>query len=94
MVTYVRRWLPGQRWVVVVDGGFAAVSLLLAGVKRQVVMVSRLRWDAAPYQRPGPRRQGTHGPTPCQGKRQRNWQAWAARADTPWEEISLPSGHS
>jgi DDE superfamily endonuclease len=48
-----RRWLPGRRLVLVVDGGFAAVSLALACVKNKVVMVSRLRWDAALYHPPG-----------------------------------------
>jgi hypothetical protein len=47
MMKQVRRWLPGQRLVWVVDGGFAAVSLALACVTHHVVMVSRLRWDAA-----------------------------------------------
>jgi hypothetical protein len=49
MVQQVRHWWPGRRLVGVVDGGFAAVSLALTGVKCQVVMVSRLRWDAALY---------------------------------------------
>src|ERR687888_2452064 len=53
MMKQVRRWLPGRRLVLVVDGGFAAVSLALACVKQQVVMVSRLRWDAALYHPPG-----------------------------------------
>jgi hypothetical protein len=47
MMKQVRRWLPGQRLVLVVDGGFAAVSLALACVTHHVIMVSRLRWDAA-----------------------------------------------
>ena len=52
MMKQVRRWLPGYRVVLVVDGGFAAVSLALACVKQRVVMVSRLRWDAALQARP------------------------------------------
>jgi hypothetical protein len=47
MMKQVRRWLPGRRLVLVVEGGCAAVSLALACVKQQVVMVSRRRWDAA-----------------------------------------------
>jgi hypothetical protein len=54
MMQQVRRWLPGRRLVLAVDGGFAAVSLALACVKQQVVMVSRLRWDAALYHPPAP----------------------------------------
>jgi hypothetical protein len=40
MMQQVRRWLPGRRLVLVVDGGFAAVSLVLACLKKQVAMVS------------------------------------------------------
>jgi hypothetical protein len=47
MSTHVRRWLPGRRLVLVVEGGLAAVSRALACVQHHVVMVSRVRWDAA-----------------------------------------------
>jgi len=89
MMKQVRRWLPGHRLVVVVDGGFAAVSLALACVKQRVVMVSRLRWDAALYHPPGPQPPGKRGPKPLKGKRQRSLQAWAERSDTPWETVEV-----
>jgi hypothetical protein len=47
MMQQVRRWLPDRWLALVVDGGFAAVSLALACVKHHVVIVSRLRWNAA-----------------------------------------------
>jgi hypothetical protein len=87
MIQHVRRWLPGHRLVLVVDGGFAAVSLALACVKTRVVMVSRLRWDAALFHRPGPQPSGKRGPKPLKGKRQRSLQDWASRSDPPWEDI-------
>jgi hypothetical protein len=89
MITQVRRWLPGRRLVLVVDGGFAAVSLALACVKHHVVMVSRLRWDAALYHRPGPQPPGKRGRKPLKGKRQRSLQGWAERADTPWQTVEV-----
>ena len=89
MMKPVRRWLPGRRLVLVVDGGFAAVSLALACVKSKVVMVSRLRWDAALYHPPGPQPPGKRGPKPTKGKRQRRLQAWAERSDTPWETVEV-----
>jgi DDE superfamily endonuclease len=89
MMPQVRRWLPGRRLVLVVDGGFAAVSLALACVKRQVVMVSRLRWDAALYHRPEPQPSGKRGPKPLTGTRQRSLQGWVARSDTPWEGVEV-----
>jgi hypothetical protein len=89
MMKQVRRWLPGRRLVLVVDGGFAAVSLALACVKQQVVMVSRLRWDAALYHPTGPQPPGKRGPKPTKGKRQRRLQEWAVRSDTPWETVEV-----
>jgi hypothetical protein len=89
MMHQVRRWLPGRQLVLVVDGGFAAVSLALACVKSRVGMVSRLRWDAALYHPPGPQLPGKRGPKPLKGKRQRSLQAWASRADTPWETMEV-----
>ncbi len=89
MMKQVRRWLPGRRLVVVVDGGFAAVSLALACVTQRVVMVSRLRWDAALYHPPGPQPPGKRGPKATKGRRQRSLQAWAERSDTPWETVEV-----
>ena len=89
MMKQVRRWLPGRRLVMVVDGGFAAVSLALACVKSRVTMVSRLRWDAALYHPPGPQPKGKRGPKPTKGKRQRSLQGWAERSDTPWETVEV-----
>ena len=89
MMKQVRRWLPGRQLVLVVDGGFAAVSLALACVKNKVVMVSRLRWDAALYHPPGPQPPGKRGPKPLKGTRQRRLQDWAERADTPWEDVEV-----
>lgn len=89
MTQQVRRWLPERKLVLVVDGGFAAVSLALACVKRQVAMGSRLRWDAALYHPPGPQPSGKRGPKPLKGKRQRRLQDWAERADTPWEDVEV-----
>jgi DDE superfamily endonuclease len=89
MMKQVRRWRPGRRLVLVVDGGFAAVSLALACVKNKVVMVSRLRWDAALYHPPGPQPPGKRGPKPTKGQRQRRLQSWAERSDTPWETVEV-----
>ena len=52
MIKQVRRWLPRQRLVLVVDGAFAVVRLALSCVGLQVTMVSRLRLDAALYHPP------------------------------------------
>src|SRR5215475_5476867 len=89
MVKPVRRWQPGRHLVLVVDGSFAAVSLALACITQRVVMVSRLRWDAALYHPPGPQPPGKRGPKATKGRRQRSLQAWAKRSDTPWETVAV-----
>jgi hypothetical protein len=89
MMKQVRRWLPGRRLVLVVDGGFSAVSLALACVTSKVVLVSRLRWDAALYHPPGPQPPGKRGRKPTKGTRQRSLQDWAERSDTPWETVEV-----
>lgn len=87
MIKQVRRWLPLRQLVLVVDGGFAAVSLAWACVSLRVVMVSRMRLDAALYHPPAPQPKGKRGPKPLKGKRQRSLKTWAACSDTPWQEI-------
>jgi DDE superfamily endonuclease len=89
MMKQVRRWLPERRLVLVVDGGFAAVALALACRDSQVTMVARLRLDAALYHPPGPQPAGKRGRKPLKGHRQRSLKVWAARSDTPWEELEV-----
>lgn len=90
MIKQVRRWIPDRLLVLVVDGGFAAVSLALSCVQINAIMVSRLRWDAALYHPPKPQPAGKRGPKPKKGKRQRPLKTWANRSDTPWEEHEIP----
>ena len=59
-----RRWLPERALVLVVDGGFAVVSLALSCININTVMVSRLRWDAALYHKPDPQPEGKRGAYP------------------------------
>jgi hypothetical protein len=84
-----RRWRPGRRLVLVVDGGVAAVALALACVNSRVGRVSRGRWEAALSHPPGLPPPGKRGPKPTTGQRQRRWQAWAIRADTPWDSVEV-----
>ena len=69
------RW-PAERVIVVVDNLYAkaklATNLGLQGALGPVnsyVLISRLRSNAALYERPGPRRPGQRGATPKRGKK-------------------------
>jgi hypothetical protein len=89
MLPHVRRWVPGRRLGLVVDGGCAAVSLALAWAPPRVALVSRVRWAAARSHPPGPQPPGQRGRTPLTGTRHRSWQGWAERAETPWETVAV-----
>jgi len=89
MLRQVRRWLPERVLVLVVDGGFAALALALAGQEQQVTLVTRLRLDAALYHPPAPHPPGKRGRKPTKGKRQCSLKVWAARSDTPWETVDV-----
>jgi hypothetical protein len=89
MMKQARRWLPKRLLVLVVDGGFAAVALALACRESQVVMVSRLRLDAALYHPPVAPPPSKRGRKPTKGQRQRSLKEWAARTDTPWQETAV-----
>ncbi|MCA1607802.1 MAG: transposase, partial [Acidobacteria bacterium] len=82
MARIVRRWLPQRAIVLVVDGAFAAVKLAHLCLASKVVMVSRIRLDAALYHQPAPQPEGKRGPKPQKGQPQRRLKEWAARCDT------------
>jgi hypothetical protein len=87
MMRQGRRWLPQRLLVLVVEGGVAAVALALACLVSEVVMVSRLRLDAALSHPPTPHPAGKRGRKPTKGPRQRSLKGWAAQTDTPWESV-------
>jgi DDE superfamily endonuclease len=89
MVLQVRRWLPQRRLILVLDGGFAAVKLARDCQRHRVIMICRLRLDAALYDPPGPQPPSKRGPKPKKGQRQPRLTEWASRNDTPWEGIEV-----
>lgn len=92
LMRQVHRWLPERLVVLVVDGGYAAVKLALVCAETpNLALVTRLRWDASLYHPPPPPPPvaGQRGPTPSKGARQRSLKQWAARRDTPWEEVEV-----
>jgi hypothetical protein len=88
MVGAVRRWLPHQPLVLVVDGAMAAVKLGLrcARPSQPVTLVSRLRLDAALHALPGPQPKSKRGPKPKKGKRLPSLTQVLVHPTTKWTE--------
>src|SRR5512132_4127963 len=89
MVVQVRRWLPERELILVLDGGVSAVELARACRRHRVVMICRLRLDAALYHPPGPQPPSKRGPNPKKGPRQRRLTEWAGSKDTPWGQVEV-----
>jgi hypothetical protein len=89
----VKRWLPERAIVVVADSSFAAVELL-AAVREQTCMITRLRLDAALYD-PAPKRSpGTTGRPRRKGARQPRLQAVLDAPSTQWRTVTVPCWYS
>jgi hypothetical protein len=91
MILQVRRWLPGRRLVVVADGGYAVLELLDAcrQLANPVIMITRLRLDAALYDPAPPRQPGAKGRPRLKGKRQPTLAARAVDAATVWQRCAV-----
>jgi hypothetical protein len=91
MILQVRRWLPGRRLVVVADGGYAVLELLAAcqRLTKPVVMITRLRLDAALYDPAPPRKPGAKGRPRLKGQRQPTLAARVLDAATIWQRCAV-----
>lgn len=72
MIGQVRRWLPGRRLVLVVDGGLAALKLAsrCQHYRQAVTYVTRLQLNARLFDLPPERQPGTRGRRRIVGPRQ------------------------
>lgn len=72
MTSQVRRWLPGRRIVLVVDGALASIALGLRcrRYREPVTYLTRLRLDARLFDLPPERKPGTRGRSRIVGARQ------------------------
>lgn len=91
MIMLVRRWVPDRVMVLVGDGAYAAVKLAhcCAGFSNPVILVSRLRLDAALYDFPPPVPPGKKGPKPKKGKKQPSLAERADGPSTSWKTIEI-----
>jgi hypothetical protein len=91
MIRQVRRWLPDQALVVVVDSSYAVLELLATcvGLRRPVTLVTRLRLDAALYD-PAPARQpGQRGAPRKKGARQPSLAQRSSDPATVWQTVTV-----
>jgi len=91
MILQVRRWLPGRRLVVVADSGYAVLELLdvCRRLANPVVMITRLRLDAALYDPAPPRKKGMTGRPRKKGARQPTLAARLADPTTAWQRCEV-----
>ncbi len=85
-ILQTKRWLPNRRLVIVADSGFAALDLL-ASVRHQVCMITRLRLDASLF-RPAPkRRAGQKGRPSLKGRALPKLTAVLKSKKTAWSSL-------
>ncbi len=92
MIALVRRWLPEQSIVLVVDGGLAAVKMGLRCLQltNPVTFITRLRLDAKLYDEPGEQPPGKRGRKPKKGARQPSLKQRLKDEDTKWTKLYIP----
>ncbi len=84
-----RRWLPGREVVLLGDSSFAALDLLVALARHDLIGITRLRLDAALYEPAPPRRPGTVGRPRTKGARLPNLADILADGDTRWMRVTV-----
>jgi hypothetical protein len=91
MIMQVRCWLPNRSIVLVGDGAYAAVKLVLCciGFPTPVCLVSRLRQDAALYDFPPPDQTGKRGPKPKKGDKQPSLLERINEPSTIWNPLTI-----
>ncbi len=91
MIIQVRRWLPTHPMVLVGDGAYAAVKLVLCcmGFSTPVSLVSRLRLDSSLYEFPASAQPGKRGPKPKKGKKQSSLSERVNDPLTNWNLITI-----
>jgi hypothetical protein len=88
MLLMVARWLPERHIVVTADSSFAALELL-AAVREQVTVVTRLRLDAALYEAAARRAPKQMGRPRKKGRRLETLAQVATSAKTKWHKVTV-----
>ena len=93
LLRLVKHWLPQRAIVVVADSSFAALELL-AAVREQVCVITRLRLDAALYAPAPLRTADVKGRPRRKGARQPTLQAVLDNAATAWRTVTVARWYS
>lgn len=91
MIRQLRQWLPGRKLVVVADSTYAVLELLACAARmiEPVVIVARLRLDAALYDPAPVGKPGTTGRPRKKGARQPTLAQRLTDAGTGWQSITV-----
>jgi hypothetical protein len=89
----VKRWLPDRRIVVVADSSYAALELL-AAVRHQMTVITRLRLDAALFAPVSARAAHATGRPRLRGERLPSLQAVLNDEATRWRRVTVPRWYS
>lgn len=88
MLLQVKRWLPNREVIAVGDSSYAVIELL-AAVREQLTLITRLRLDAALYAPAPPRQPGKPGRNRKKGKRLPTLKKVLEHPATKWQTIVL-----
>jgi hypothetical protein len=91
MLSQVRRWLPGRVIVFVGDMAYSCLEFLDACCRHKILVVTRLRLDAALYEPAPARSPDTNkvGRPPLKGARLPSLQSIADNPKTKWHRITI-----
>jgi hypothetical protein len=87
-ILQTKRWLPDRRLIIVADASFAALDLI-AALRRQVCLITRLRIDASLFAPAPPRRPGQMGRPRLKGRRLPKFAAVLADPKTVWSPVNV-----
>jgi hypothetical protein len=90
MMGQVRRWLPTQDIVLIVDGGLVSVELGWRCAKQGVTLTGTLNVNVRLFDWPGPHPPGKRGRKPKKGARQLSPEQRLADPNTTWKPIEIP----
>ncbi len=90
MIQTFMRWLPGRTVVFIADGSFSAIELLnLVSELEGASLITRLRLDAALYDRAPVRVPGQNGCPRKKGARRPTLKQVLANSQTEWTKLKL-----